>query len=91
MALRPPALRDDTGGIAFGIGPDLRGLADFGGMDSRAGIALLEPIPRTDIFLAAFDVIPDPRADNSRYRPVRTSCGGLRCGALRGDQLRRDG
>ena len=36
-------------------------------MDSRAGIALLEPFPRRDIFLAAFDDIPDPRADNARH------------------------
>ena len=38
----------------------------MGRMDSGAGIALLEPVPRMDIFLAAFDDIPDPRADNAR-------------------------
>ncbi|MDP3958501.1 MAG: ISAs1 family transposase [Pseudorhodobacter sp.] len=31
------------------------------------GIALLELVPRMDIFLAAFDDIPDPRADNARH------------------------
>ena len=36
-------------------------------MDSGAGIALLEPVPRMDIFLAAFDEMPDPRADNARH------------------------
>ena len=36
-------------------------------MDSWAGIALLEPFPRMDIFLAAFDDIPDPWADNARH------------------------
>ena len=36
-------------------------------MDSGAGIALLEPFPRMDIFLAAFDDIPDPRAGNARH------------------------
>ena len=36
-------------------------------MDSGAGFALLEPIPRMDTFLAAFEDIPDPRADNARH------------------------
>ena len=36
-------------------------------MDSGVGIALLEPVPCMDIFLAAFDDIPDPRADNARH------------------------
>ena len=36
-------------------------------MDSGVGIALLEPVPCMDIFLAAFDDIPDPRADNVRH------------------------
>ena len=31
------------------------------------GITLLEPVPRMDIFLAAFDDVPDPRADNARH------------------------
>ena len=39
----------------------------MGGMDSGEGIALLEPVPCMDIFLAAFDDIPDPRADNARH------------------------
>ena len=39
----------------------------MGRMDSGAGIALLEPFPRMDIFLAAFDDIPDPRANNARH------------------------
>ncbi|MFT4783421.1 MAG: hypothetical protein ACI9IV_001158 [Paracoccaceae bacterium] len=46
---------------------DLRGLAVSGGMDSGVGIALLEPVPHMDIFLAAFDDISDPRADNARH------------------------
>ena len=33
----------------------------------NSAIALLELVPRMDIFLAAFDDIPDPRADNARY------------------------
>ena len=39
----------------------------FGGMDSWAGNTLLEPVPRMDIFLSAFDEVPDPRADNARH------------------------
>ena len=31
------------------------------------GIALLEPVPRRNSFLAAFDDVPDPRADNARH------------------------
>ena len=32
------------------------------------GITLPEvPVPRMDIFLAAFDDVPDPRADNARH------------------------
>ena len=38
-------------------------------MDSWVGIALLEPVPRMDIFRAAFDDVPDPRADNARLHP----------------------
>lgn len=37
------------------------------GMDSWAAIALLEPVPLLDIFLAAFDDIPEPRADKARH------------------------
>ena len=36
-------------------------------MDSWVGIALLEPDPRMDVFLAAFDDVPDLRADNARH------------------------
>lgn len=36
-------------------------------MDSWAGIALLEPVPDMDIFVAAFDHIPNPRAHNARH------------------------
>ena len=36
-------------------------------MESWAGIALLKPVPRMDIFLAAFDDIPDSRADTARH------------------------
>ena len=36
-------------------------------MDSWAGIALLEPVSDMDIFVAAFDHIPDPRAHNARH------------------------
>ena len=32
-------------------------------MDSWAGNTLFEPVPRMDIFLSAFDEVPDPRAD----------------------------
>ena len=39
----------------------------MGRMDSGAGIALLAPVPHMDIFFAAFDDIPDPRADNARH------------------------
>ena len=39
----------------------------MGGMDSGVGIALLEPVPCMVIFLAAFDDIPGPRADNARH------------------------
>lgn len=36
-------------------------------MYSGVGIALLMTVPHMDIFLAAFDEIPDPRADNARH------------------------
>ncbi|MFT6222827.1 MAG: hypothetical protein ACJA1F_000665 [Paracoccaceae bacterium] len=36
-------------------------------MDSGVGIALLEPVPHMDIFIAVFDDIPDSRADNARH------------------------
>ena len=36
-------------------------------MDSWTGIAFPQPVPGMDIFLAAFDHIPDPRADNARH------------------------
>jgi hypothetical protein len=59
-------------------------------MDSGAGIALLEPVPRMDIFLAAFDDIPDPRADNARHdlcellvvRFVAVLCGATSCAEM---------
>jgi len=41
---------------------DPRGLAVCVGMDSWVAIALPEPVPRRDIFLAALGDIPDPRA-----------------------------
>jgi hypothetical protein len=36
-------------------------------MDSSVGVTLLELVPRMDIFLAAIDDVPDPRADNARH------------------------
>lgn len=54
------------------------------------GIALLEPVPRMDIFLAAFDDIPDPRADNARHDLcellvvgfVAVLCGATNCAEM---------
>lgn len=54
-------------GIAFRICADLRCLTFQVEMDSWAAIALLEPVPRMDIFLAAFDDISNPRADNAHH------------------------
>ena len=59
-------------------------------MDSGVGIALLEPVPRMDIFLAAFDDIPDPRADNARHDLcellvvgfVAVLCGATSCAEM---------
>ena len=59
-------------------------------MDSWAAIALPEPVPRMDIFLAAFDDIPDPRADNARYDLcellvmgfVAVLCGATSCAGI---------
>ena len=59
-------------------------------MDSWAAIALLEPVPRMDIFLAAFDDIPDPRADNARHDLcellvvgfVAVLCGATSCAEM---------
>ena len=53
-------------------------------------IALLEPVPRMDIFLAAFDDIPDPRADNARHDLcellvvgfVAVLCGATSCAEM---------
>lgn len=39
----------------------------FGRMDSRPGVALLLAFRRSDIFLAGFDGIPVPRADNAHH------------------------
>ena len=36
-------------------------------MDSGCGIHLLEPAAAMDIFLSAFDDVPDPRAENARH------------------------
>ena len=49
-------------------------------MDSGAGIALLEPFPRMDIFLAAFDDIPDPRAGNARHDLCELLVAGFAAG-----------
>ena len=62
----------------------------MGGMDSGVGIALLEPVPCMDIFLAAFDDIPDPRADNARHDLcellvvafVAVLCGATSCAEM---------
>ena len=62
----------------------------MGRMDSWAGIALLQPFPRMDIFLAAFDDIPDPRADNARHDLcellvvsfVAVLCGATSCAEM---------
>jgi hypothetical protein len=62
----------------------------LGGMDSGVGIALLEPGPHMDIFLAAFDDIPDPRADNARHDLcellvvsfVAVLCGATNCAGM---------
>ena len=64
------------------------GLAVWGEMDSGVGTALLELVPRMDIFLATFDDIPDPRSSGRQRasRPLRTAGRGLRSRALRGDQ-----
>jgi hypothetical protein len=62
----------------------------LGGMDPWVGIALLEPVPHMDIFLAAFDEIPDPRADNARHDlcellivgSVAVLCGATSCAEM---------
>jgi hypothetical protein len=59
-------------------------------MDSWAAIAVLEPVPHMDIFLAAFDDIPDPRADNARHDLcellvlgfVAVLCGATSCAEM---------
>jgi len=59
-------------------------------MDSWVGIALLEPVPRIDIFLAAFDDVPDPRVDNARHDRcellvgafVAVLCGAVSCAGM---------
>ena len=56
----------------------------MGGMDSGVGIALLEPVPHMDIFLAAFDDLPDPRADNAWHdlcELLVVSFAAVLCGA----------
>ena len=61
-------------------------------MDSGVWIALLEPVPRMDSFLAAFDDIPDPRADNARHAFcellvasfVAVLCGATSCAEMAG-------
>ena len=60
------------------------------GMDSWAAIALPEPVPRIDIFRAAFDDIPDPRADTARHDLcellvvgfVAALCGATSCAGM---------
>ena len=59
-------------------------------MDSWVGTAFLEPVPRMDIFLAAFDNVPDPRADNARHDLcellvvgfVAVLCGATSCAEM---------
>jgi len=59
-------------------------------MDSWAGNALLEPVARMEIFLAAFDDVPDPRADNARHDLcellvvafVAVLCGATSCAEM---------
>ena len=54
------------------------------------GPALPEPVPRMDIFLAAFDDVPDPRADNARHDLcellvvafVALLCGATSCAGM---------
>lgn len=60
------------------------------GMDSWARNAPLEPIPRRNIFLSAFDEVPDPRADNARHDLcellvvgfVAVLCGATNCAEM---------
>ena len=61
------AFWDDAGESRLGFDLIQWVLRFSGRMDSRVGIALLEPFPRMDSFLAAFDDIPDPRADTARH------------------------
>ena len=59
-------------------------------MDSWAGNTLLKPFPRMDIFLSAFDEVPDPRADNARHDLcellvvgfVAVLCGATNCAEM---------
>jgi hypothetical protein len=59
-------------------------------MDSDTGIVVLAPVRRRDIFLTAFDHIPNPRADNARYTFcellvlvfVAKLCGAANCAGL---------
>jgi hypothetical protein len=55
-------------------------------------MALPEPVLRIDILLAAFDDIPDPRADNARHDLcelqvvgfVAVLCGAISCAGIPG-------
>ena len=59
-------------------------------MDSWVRNAPLEPIPRRNIFLSAFDEVPDPRADNARHDLcellvvgfVAVLCGATNCAEM---------
>ncbi len=59
-------------------------------MDSEAGIVVLAPVRRRDIFLTAFDHIPNPQADNARYTFcellalvfVAKLCGAMNCAGM---------
>ncbi|MGB7318015.1 MAG: transposase family protein, partial [Planktotalea sp.] len=59
-------------------------------MDSEAGTVLQEPQSPKKIFLAGFDDIPDPRADNARHNLcellvvafVAVLCGATNCAEM---------
>ena len=59
-------------------------------MDSGCGIHLLEPAAAMDIFLSAFDDVPDPRAENTRHDLgellviafVSVLCGATSCAEM---------
>jgi len=56
-------------------------------MDTSVGVTFPKPVPRKDIFVSAFDEVPDPLANNARHDLcellvvafVAVLCGATNC------------